>query len=191
MSKTIYDVTLLDLVPPNLETNPEVIAVGKALDKQWRKLAQTVSKVLTYADIDNAPPDVVDMLAIEMKVDFYDETLPLEKRRALVKDAYVLKFLKGTAYAVKQVVTDAFDEAYIEEWPDYGGKPFHFRITTQAAMPSEAVINKIFNAVNAVKNARSHLDYLGALREVNKPIFCGFGVYQRRLQTIKPFSKEE
>jgi phage tail P2-like protein len=185
MSKTIYDVTLLELLPPNLADIPEIIAAGRAIDKQWQKLAARIKEVLTFADIDNASSDVVDMLATEMNVDFYDSTLALAKRRAMVKNGYLYKYRKGTAYAVKQIVTDAYDTAYVEEWFDYNGKPFHFRITTEAGMPDETTINKIFSAVKAVKNVRSTLDYLGAVKKVNEPVYYGFAVYQRHYQKIQ------
>jgi phage tail P2-like protein len=184
MSKTIYDVTLRELLPPNFADIPELIAAGKAMDKQWQKMAAMIKEVLTFADIDNASSEVVDMLAAEMNVDFYDSTLPLTKRQALVKNGYVYKYQKGTSYAVKQIVTDAYDTAYVEEWFDYDGPPFHFRITTEARMPDEVTINKIFNAVKAVKNVRSTLDYLGAIKKIGKPIYYGFVVYQRHYQKI-------
>jgi phage tail P2-like protein len=184
--KTINDVTLLELLPPNLAEIPEFIAVGAAIDKQWQKLAAKINKVLTFVDIDEACPEVVDMLAAEMNVDFYDSTLELAKRRVLVKNGYVYKYTKGTAYAIQQVVTDAYDTAHVEEWFDYNGEPYHFRITTGASMPDEAIINHIFSAVNAVKNVRSKLDYLGALKTVDNPVYyIGFGVYQRHFQKIR------
>jgi phage tail P2-like protein len=182
MSKTIYDVALLELLPPNLTSSPDIIAASRAIDKQWQQLANKIRYVLTYADIDNAISDVVNMLAIEMNVDFYDETLALDKRRALVKSAYITK--KGTANAVKQVVTAAFDKANVQEWFDYNGEPFHFRVTTEASMPSEATINKIFSAISAVKNVRSKLDYLGALKDVVLTEYWGFAMHQFQYHKI-------
>ena len=185
MSKTIRDVSLLELLPPNLTSSPEVIAASRAIDKQWQKLAGKIKEVLTYAGINDATSDVVNMIAAEMNVDFYDENLSLDKRRALVKNGYVYKYTKGTAYAVKQVVTDAFDKATVEEWFDYDGKPYHFRITTEVAMPDESTINQIFKAVSAVKNTRSKLDYLGAEKTIEETTsYIGFGVYQRHYQRI-------
>jgi P2-related tail formation protein len=183
--KTINNVSLMDLLPPNLTAIPEFIAVSAALDKQWHKLACKIKGVLTFADIDHACPEVVDMLAAEMNVDFYDPALDLCKRRALVKNGYVYKYTKGTADVVQQVVTDAFDKASVEEWFDYGGGPYHFRVVTEAGMPSETTINQIFKAIDVVKNVRSRLDYLGAERTISNTVYClGFGVYQRHYQKI-------
>jgi phage tail P2-like protein len=185
MSKSIHDVTLLELLPQNLAASPEIIALGKAIDKQWQKLAGKIKNVLTIADICNASPAVLDMLAVEMNIDFYDSNLPLAKRRALVKNGYLYKYRKGTAYAVKQIVSDAYDMASAQEWFDYGGAPYHFRIATEARLPDEETINKIFSAVKAVKNVRSTLDYLGAIKKIGKPLYYGFAVYQRHYQKIQ------
>ncbi len=182
MRKTIKNVSLIELVPPNLQNDSDVIAIGRATDKQWQTFAGKLSEVLTYAGIEGAASEVLNMLAVEMNVDFYDETLALDKRRALVKNAYITK--KGTANAVKQVVTAAFDKANVQEWFDYNGEPFHFRVITEAAMPSEETINKIFNAIAAVKNVRSKLDYLGALKGVVLTDYWGFVMHQFQYHKI-------
>jgi phage tail P2-like protein len=184
MSKTIDDVTLLELLPPNMISGPNIIAASRAIDKQWQNLASKIKEVLTFAGMDDAVSDVLNMLAAEMNVDFYDQNLDLDKRRALIKNGYVYKYTKGTAYAVKQVVTDAFDKATVEEWFDYGGAPYHFRITTEAAMPTEDTINQIFKAVGSVKNVRSKLDYLAALKEVGLTNYWGFVMHQCQYHKI-------
>ncbi len=184
MRKTIKNVSLIELVPPNLQSDPDVIAIGRATDKQWQTFAGKLSEVLTYADIEGAASEVLNMLAVEMNVDFYDEALPLSKCRALVKNGYTYKYRKGTVRAVRQVVTDAYDQAHVEEWSDYGGEPYHFRITTEAAMPDEDTINKMFKAVSAVQNIRSKLDYLGALKDVGLTGYWGFVMHQSQYHKI-------
>ena len=184
MSKTIKNVSLIELVPPNLQNNPDIIAVSRAADKQWQKFAGKLNEVLTYADIEGVTPEVLNMLAVEMNVDFYDQDLPLSKCRALVKNGYTYKYRKGTVRAVRQVVSDAYDKANVEEWSDYGGEPYHFRITTEAAMPDENTINKMFKAVQAVQNVRSKLDYLGALKDVGLTEYWGFVMHQSQYHKI-------
>jgi len=46
MSKTIYDVTLLELLPENLRSDPDIIAASKALDEEYRQLAQSIKNAL-------------------------------------------------------------------------------------------------------------------------------------------------
>lgn len=182
--KTIYDVTLLELLPENLRSDPDIIAASKALDEEYRQLAQSIKNVLTFGDIDNAKSEVVDALAAEMNLDFYDQTLPLANRRALVKNGYLYKYLKGTPFAVKQVVTDIFSAAQTEEWFEYGGVPYYFRVVTEAKLPASEIIERIFKAIDTVKNVRSWLQGFGALKHVGLTSYLGFVIHQRHYQKI-------
>jgi phage tail P2-like protein len=184
MSKTIYNVTLLELLPENLRSDPDIIAAGKALDAEYWELTQSIKNVLTFGDIDNAKSEVVDVLAAEMNLDFYDQTLPLANRRALVKNGYLYKYLKGTPFAVKQVVTDIFSAAKTEEWFEYGGEPYYFRVTTETRLPVNEIIERIFVAIDKVKNVRSWLEAFTALKHAGLTVYCGMVIHQRKYQRI-------
>lgn len=173
MSKTIDDVSLLELVPPNLQTNPDVIAVGCAIDKQWQKLANKIKYVLTYVDIDNASSKVVDMLAVELNVDFYDQSLPLATRCTLVKNGYKYKVFKGTAWAVEQAVDNVFADTYIREWFNYDGEPYHFEAVVAMELPDEATTNRIIAVINKTKNVRSVLDKVVGLAKETLQFYAG------------------
>jgi phage tail P2-like protein len=184
MSKTVYDVTLLELLPENLRSDPDIIAASQGVDSEFQALAGSIKNCLTIADIDNASSDVVDNLAGEINVDFYDQTLSLAKRRELVKNGYLYKYRKGTAYAVKQIVTDAFDQTTVKEWFDYDGEPFCFKITTETNLPSESKIAEVVQAVNSVKNVRSKLECIEALKSSELNTYYGFGVEQTCYHTV-------
>jgi Bacteriophage P2-related tail formation protein len=172
MSRTIYEVSLLELLPSNLRDNPDIIAASQAVDPEFQTLAQMINKVLIYPNIDNLDSKMVDYLALETNADFYDQFLPIENRKALVRDAYIHKYYKGTAYAVKQIIEDAFIPAVIQEWFQYNGQPYHFRIYTGSSLPSDQM-SDITTAINAVKNVRSHLDSITAIRAINNNIYYG------------------
>jgi phage tail P2-like protein len=182
---TIYGVTLLELLPENLRNDPDIIAASLAVDREFLALAHWIKNCRTIADIDNASSEVIDNLAGEINVDFYDQALPLEKRRELVKNGYLYKYRKGTAYAVKQIVSDAFDQTGVQEWFDYGGEPYHFKISTETNLPDENKISEVVRAVNSVKNARSALECVEALKSSNLNTYYGFGVQQTCYHSIK------
>jgi phage tail P2-like protein len=184
MSKSTYDIALLDLLPENLRNDPDIIAASKAIDVRFWALAKEVNKVFIFADIDNAESAVVDMLAAEMNLDFYDQNLPLANRRALVKSGYKYKYYKGTALAVKQVVSDIHSAANVEEWFDYGGDPYYFRVTTEANIPDQSVLNNVFDAISKVKNTRSWLKGFAALKHAGLTVYCGMVIHQRKYQRI-------
>lgn len=190
MSKTVHEVTLLELLPENLRSDPEIIAASQATDTEFRALAKAIANCLTIADIDHAGSEIVDQLAAEMRVDFYDQTLSLEKRRALVKNGYLYKYLKGTAYAVGQIVTDAFDASEVQEWFDYHGEPYYFKVVTEANLPDISTINDVVEAIDSVKNVRSWLESIEALKNADLKVYYGLAVQQTCYHTLVQSSTE-
>lgn len=184
MSKTVYDVTLLELLPPNLRNDPDIVAASAAVDKEYQILVQSIPKCLTYGDIDNASPEVLDMLAAEMDVMFYDPTFPLATRRAIVKNAYLYKFHLGTAYAVQQVVSNAFANAEVREWFEYGGVPYRFKIVVNDELGEN--VTAVIDAVNKVKNLRSKLESITATQKTNLKIYYGIAMRRMTYHCIPP-----
>jgi phage tail P2-like protein len=156
----IYDVKLLDLLPPNLRGDPDIIAASKAIDPEFYALANSIKNVLTFGDIDNARSEVVDNLAWELNTDFYDGLLPLEIRKELVKNALNQHMTKGTPSAIEGLVTTLFGEGVVEEWFDYAGQPYYFRVITSNSAVTSDLAEQFTQAVNKVKNLRSRLDHV-------------------------------
>lgn len=192
----IGEVYLLGLLPENLRNDPDIIAASIGVDKEFWALVDSINNYLTITcltiddideiyKIDGEFPgfldkfsNYLDNLAGEMNVDFYDQNFDLENRLALVKNGYNYKYRKGTADAVKQIVTDAFKKTTVQEWFDYDGEPYHFKISTETNLPDESKIINVVRAVNSVKNARSTLDCVEALKSSSLNTYYGFGVQQ-------------
>jgi P2-related tail formation protein len=172
MSKTVHQTTLLELLPPNLRGDPDIVAASSATDGAFREMVDSITKVLTIADIDHASSDIVDALAVEMRTDFYDQTLPLENRRKLVKNAYLYKFFKGTPYIVQLIISDAFVDTMMHEWFEYDGEPYHFKIITDDDLHDKAA--SVIEAVNVAKNVRSWFDGIYTTNKVQFTEYQGF-----------------
>lgn len=188
MSKTLDQVTLLELLPPNLRGDPDIIAASAAADASFKELVSTINNVFTIADIDNASSEVVDALAVEMRCDFYDQSLPLENRRKLVKNAYLYKYLKGTPYCVDQILKDVYNTADLREWFDYGGAPYHFKIIVNESLESET--ERLMEAVKAVKNVRSYLDGVTVAKVANINVYVGMPSHRytyHKIPAPKPY----
>ncbi|AKL95025.1 putative phage tail protein [Clostridium aceticum] len=163
----VYNIKLIDILPPNFKNDPDILAASKALDDEFVLLIDEVKNCILLPRIDELGSELIDLLAWELHVDFYDTSLSLEKRRQLVKNSLKWHKRKGTPSAVEEVITTAFDNAWIEEWLEYGGEPYHFRIKTEALIEDAQKLNQIFKAINSVKNTRSWLDSI-AIERANR-----------------------
>jgi phage tail P2-like protein len=101
---------------------------------------------------------LIDLLAWQFHVDFYEPWLPVEIKRELVLKSLDWHYRKGTPSVVEEIVSTVFTRAKVEEWYEYGGRPYGFRIATEEQKPDAETLKKLIRAINSVKNTRSFLD---------------------------------
>lgn len=156
--RNLNNISVLDLLPPNIRNDSNVQAAAKALDVEFRAVTAAISDCYFYSQIDSLPETVIDMLAVQFHADFYAPNLPIEIKRDLVKNAGSHHRTNGTPAAVEALVTSVFDEGIVEEWWEYGGDPFHFKVITFNSSVANEQADEFTRAVNTVKNVRSVLD---------------------------------
>ena len=146
--------------------------VAQTVDEALRKINTLSELTLLYPRIEDLPSDIVDALARSLHVDFYDDSLPLDIRRALVKNSTRWHMRKGTKGIVAEMVDTVWGGCKVEEWFEYDGQPFHFRvINITASHVDEDVIRMVLRAIRLTKNVRSWLDEIWFLRKVDAPTY--------------------
>ena len=148
-----------------LYTLPSVLSK----DKGMRPLGETVATALErlwgridlptlYTHIDDLSEEMLDILAQDFKVDWYDYNQTLEVKRAVIKDSFYVHRHLGTVGAVKRALSDVWSSYLLEEWFQYDGEPYHFRV---AIADNDFTVTKREQAIrliNMTKNVRSWLD---------------------------------
>ncbi len=177
MYKSIYDIKLTDLLPPNMDS-PEIQASCAALDVADQFTVEAVQKVCILANKDPRADNVIDMLALQQHVDYYNQSLPLEARRNLIKSSGFIHRIKGTKAAVEQVARIVFGSARVQEWFEYGGKPYCFRVLIDEFPNSENKMSEAKRSIESSKNARSHLDDVIVIAATAKATAYFAGVIQ-------------
>jgi phage tail P2-like protein len=192
MSKTIYDVTLCELLPENLRSNPDIIAASQVMDKEFSQMLQAIKNCITYADVDNVRSDVLDLMAVESDIDFYDQTMPIEYRRQAVKEADQIHQINGTKAALLRVFELLSMRGVIEEWFEYGDSPYRFRIAileiSDRGLTAEtnSLLDKL---INLHKNVRSKLTGLNIYLTVHGKTPCyAVGVMLGEEITVYPWN---
>lgn len=155
----IYHVSLKEILPPSISSDEEVQRTAKAIEENLNMASRLIPMTAVYARIDELPESVLDALAWQLHVDVYDEDMSLAQKRKLVKNAIKDHKYKGTPCAVKSVVEVLLNYAKVEEWYEYGGSPFHFRVSGESGpIPNGDKLQRLVDAINEVKNVRSWLD---------------------------------
>ncbi len=145
---------------------PEVILE----DEHLRQLAEVAARVMfsrlpdarkaaIYCRIDELDEGILDILAEDLKIDWYDYDATLEIKRRTVKDSWYVHRRMGTVEAVEKALSDVWPNSIVDEWFNYGGDPFHFRVVLDASDDSTPIyIDPALDKVRLFKPARAAMD---------------------------------
>jgi phage tail P2-like protein len=160
MTGTIFNTPLNQTLPPALEGDPRIVALATALAKQLQKQAMLIHDTVgIYYRIDELSETMLDMLATDFHVDWYDYNAAVNIKRNLIKNSIAIHRKAGTLAGLRLLVESIHGDSSIEEWFEYGGKPYFFRIGININDVAEVINNKsIIDAVNAYKPVRAHLE---------------------------------
>nr|DAL52652.1 MAG TPA_asm: tail protein [Bacteriophage sp.] len=157
----LKDNALQRILPSSISGDATVKEIVQAISGRLAQLGEQAELVLILPRIKKLPEEIVDELAWQYHVDFYDVAADITKKRELVRKAIARHRYKGTPAAVEEVCSAAFDTAEVVEWYEYGGEPYHFRVRmVQESIPDETAMAEMVKAVNSAKNTRSWLDSL-------------------------------
>lgn len=152
----LSSLNLFSLQTPYMQNDRTTKGLCTALQKQFLQLADEVRTCLILSRIDELDEGVIDELAWQLHVDFY-EAVSLEQKRSLVKSAFIIHKTKGTPYAVETLIKEVFGDGAVQEWFEYGGEPFMFKVITTNPSVNQEQTGLFLKALDSVKNARSHL----------------------------------
>lgn len=129
-----------------------------ALEARWDEAALAI----LYPRIDELSETILDILAYDFKVDWWDRTYSIEEKRRTLKDSWRVHRMMGTKAAVETALGAVFHSVYVEEWFEYaGGEPYHFRILIkvgEAEIFDREKHKQVISRVAYYKNLRSWMD---------------------------------
>lgn len=171
-----YNGQLTDIMPGNITKKPEVKALSYALQQACRLLYRYSQRLYIYSNLDEQTEEVIDLLSSELRTQYYQSTLDIDTKRRLVKNTLIWYMKAGTPEAVEELVMAVFGEGEVKEWFEYGGKPYWFKIKTNAILTED--MNSFFlNMLQKVKNTRSHIQSIEIHRIIDQSIVIRQGYY--------------
>lgn len=173
------------ILPEYLSSQECVQALSFALNRAVEKFVGYCNNISVYAVVDSLPGAVLDMLALELGTQYYDASLPIQSRKALIKNTMAWYSAAGTPRAVEELVKSVFGEGEVREWYEYGDEPYFFKIITNAQINPD--MNERFSEmIRIVKNARSHLAGIDITRNILQTLYsCGACVAVGRINNME------
>lgn len=172
------DGEFLDLLPSLFKEKEDVVAISYAFKMAVASLLRSQTYTYLFADINDMPEELLDLMALEMKAPYYDEDLEIEVKRELVKNAMLWRSQAGTKKSVEDLIRTLFGVGEVIEWYDFEGgpgTPGEFDIITSAPLTPE-LFSKFTQIIDQVKNESSHLRRIQTAREIDGNLYLGTGV---------------
>lgn len=168
----LYDGRLLDTIQNRAAYNPEVEALAYAMLIEKRRIIDFAKATRTAAVIDQLPEKILDVLAVELRSPYYNDTASIDEKREMIRNSLLWAFKAGTTGAMTEMVEKIFGAGTIVEWFDFDPDdgtivPGEFDIDTDVSIssPSE-YMDQMNSIIDRVKNVRSHLRKIRFLRNV-------------------------
>jgi phage tail P2-like protein len=154
----INNIELLKLQTLFMQQDPTTQAMCNALNPQFKTISDNIGKCLILSNVNNLSAELLDELAYELHVDWYDSAASIDIKRALIKNSDKVHMYLGTPFAIEQVVLDYFGDGYVEEWYKYAGEPYHFRVVTSNTSVSGELADLFASTIEKVKRKSTIMD---------------------------------
>lgn len=177
---------LLATLPQVLREDKSVHALACAAAQVLADRPAEIDRLRIYPRVDDLPEDLLDILAYDFKVDWYNYNYPLSAKREVFKSSFRVHRYLGTRGAVEEALSSIYPGTILEEWFEYGGKPFYFRIILDVTNQLVAISHSdIVWAVEFYKSLRSHLEDNAIIYRSRAEFLiqtgCGYVIYSTRL----------
>lgn len=151
---------LLATLPQALKQDPTVSALAEAIADVLARRPAEIDRLRIYPAIDQLDESLLDILAQDFKVDWWDLDYSLEEKRRTLRDNWKVRRSLGTPSAVVTAISAIYQGTTLEEWFQYGGEPYHFRLridlTGDKGDPER--MRRVLDRIEFYKSLRSHLD---------------------------------
>lgn len=141
---TITPENLLSVFPSALQSDPSVVALAETAASALAERASEIAQLIIFSRIDELPEELLDILAQDFKVDWWDHDYSLEEKRQTLKDSWSVHRTMGTKTAIVKAISAIYQDTKAQEWWEYGGKPYHFKL----------LINSTFEHIDPQKYQR-------------------------------------
>lgn len=188
--------TLLRETPNNLLHDEKVVNLTKSLQSSLDKMFEWAEKINYTMNLEQADDAVLDHLLWEKRITWFDGLALIDSREQKIKfiqNAVKLHRLKGTPAAIELVCELLNVNTRLQEWFEYDGDPYHFKIEVMEISDrglNEDTINLLERLVMEYKNVRSSLEAINIFfTSKHKPCVAAT-CYSGEEITIYPFVPE-
>lgn len=151
---------LMAALPEALRQDSSVLALAESVAGLLASRPEEIDRLRIYPAIDALPEDLLDILAYDFKVDWWDPEYSLDEKRWTLKTSWKVHKTLGTEAALEAAMSAVYPGTEVEEWFEYGGEPHHFRVFIRGEETAigPGRLDEFKKAIVRVKRLSSWLD---------------------------------
>lgn len=185
MSKLVTEKgAILAAFPYSLTRDDDKEKLADAIAEELIRTIAQSEYAAVFPRVDELPEQVLDALAYDLNVEWYDYEGTLSEKRSTIRECMQVHRYKGTKYAVETALRSVYEEVRVTEWFEYGGEPYHFKVIIYDSSNDKEKRDRIIAKVQYYKNLRSVLQEVifevGISTDI--PIYTAvksFGIYKK------------
>lgn len=171
---------LVAALPPALQKDPSAVALAEAMADQLSRRPLEIDRLRIYPQIDRLDEPVLDTLAYDFKVDWWNGDYSLDEKRRTMRGNWKVHKLLGTKTAVELGLRAIYPQSWVEPWfayEDGKGTPYHFRLHIDLSdeMLAEGKPASVLERVRYYQSLRDHLDAIQYTIEAKQPAVLRLG----------------
>lgn len=175
----INEMDFMKLLPAFMQEDDAVNGLADGVNKVTEELAAKIKLFTTWNQIDYMSSEELDLLADELHISWYDKNSNLDVKRSLIKNSDLVHAKMGTNWAVQNVIETYFGSGSIEDWYNYDGQPYHFKVITTNEDVTTDSAEKFMRVLDKVKRKSAWLDGIEVVSDSN----CTINVFLLSAET--------
>ncbi len=147
-------------LPPALAADETMQALAEGLARVLAGRLEELEQAAVYPHIDRLEGPLLDILARDFKVDWWDSDWDREEKRRTLATSWQVHKTLGTKAAVEKAASAVYPNTRVLEWFQYGGEPYRFKLDVglgEFEWDRERH-RRLMRQLACYKNLRSHLE---------------------------------
>ena len=178
---------LLEAFPTALGGTENIFALAAIASRMIGENITLLPGLDFYGAIDRLPEKLLDLLAYDFKVDWWDPDADVEAKRRTLKNAWIVHRALGTPAAVETAARDVYPDIRLSEWFSYGGQPYHYKIDVDLGeeLMDDEKFRRVMDHAKFYVNLRSVMDTVAFTAARQKQVYVGIaaeGVEKRAFE---------
>lgn len=186
MSKFVTADNLLTTFPSSLAEDELKLALASVVATELVKLYEDNDILAIYARIDELDEPLLDILAHDFKVDWWDVNFSLDEKRSTFKNCWNVHRKLGVPKAINTALTDLYKNAVVLEWYNYGGNPYYFKIHIDAdeVITDYEKLQHVADGIRYYQNKRSRLESIEISMKKSTNLYVGVILHESNVASF-------